>query len=157
MKLAQGHAPFWKYNDSLRLMRADLLLCCALLLIPQIVRFGFRPLLLVLAGGLFGMLTEFIVCLLMRRDIVITDLDSFTAGVLITMLMPANIAFYVPAVGIFFAVAVAKLPFGDTGRAPLSPVAAGMAFAVLCFSDVVFVYADVAVEQGLKQVKKQLM
>lgn len=143
MKLSQGHAPFWKHNDSLRLMRADLLLCSALMLVPQLVRFGFRPLLLAVAAGLAGMLTEFVFCLLMRRDIMITDLDSFSIGVLIALLMPANIAFYVPAIAVVFAVAVAKLPFGDTGRAPLSPVAAGMAFAVLCFPDVIFLYADV--------------
>ena len=144
MKTLRGNAPFWRYGDSTRRMRGDLLLSCALLLIPQAVRFGLRPLLLTLAAGLIGVLTELICCLIYRREAAVTDLDSFAIGVLIAMLMPANVVIYVPAAAVFFAVAVAKMPFGGTGRAPLHPVAAGMAFAILCFPDQVFLYADVS-------------
>jgi hypothetical protein len=54
MKTLRGNAPFWRYGDSTRRMRGDLLLSCALLLIPQAVRFGLRPLLLTLARWNFA-------------------------------------------------------------------------------------------------------
>ena len=143
MKCIQGRAPFWKLDDRTHSIKLDLLICCALLLVPQVVRFGLRPLFLVLATGLIAVLAEILCCLILHRNIAIDDLDSLTIGILIAMLMPANIALYVPATAAGFAIIVAKIPFGGTGRTPLHPVAAGMAFAMLCFPDAIFTYANV--------------
>lgn len=143
MRCIQGHAPFWKSDERVHSIKLDLLVCCAALLIPQIIRFGLRPLLLVLATGLVAALAEIGCCLVLHREIRLGDLDSVTVGVLIAMLMPANIALYVPAMAAVFAIAVAKMPFGGTGCTPLHPVAAGVAFVTLCYPDTVFVYADV--------------
>ena len=143
MRCIQGRAPFWKSDARAHSVKTDLLLCCAVLLVPQVIRFGVRPLLLVLASGAVGALAEIGCCLILHREIRLGDWDSVTIGVLIAMVMPANIALAVPAAAIVFAVAAAKMPFGGTGNTPLHPAAAGLAFATLCFPDAVFVYADV--------------
>ncbi len=143
MRCIQGRAPFWKSDERAHSIKVDLLVCCAVLLIPQVVRFGARPLLLVLATGAIGALTEIGCCLILHREIRLGDWDSVTIGVLIAMLMPANIALAVPAVATVFAIAIAKMPFGGTGNTPMHPVAAGVAFVTLCFPDAVFAYADV--------------
>lgn len=142
MKLTRRRGPFWRYGDTKRAQKLDVLLCCALLLIPQLVRFGMRPVLLTLACAGIGILTELVCCLIYRIDAMVTDLDSVVIGVLIAMLVPANVALYVPATAVVFAIAVAKMPFGGTGHTPLNPVAAGMAFITLCFPAEVFAYAD---------------
>lgn len=143
MIFTQTKPPFWHAGDRAQSMKLDLLLCCALLLVPQVVRFGLRPLWLTLACAATAVLTEVLCSLILRREIAAGDLDSIVTGVLIAMLMPANIAFYAPAAAVIFAIAVAKMPFGGTGRTPFPPAAAGFAFAVLCFPDVIFSYADV--------------
>ena len=116
MRCIQGRAPFWKSDERAHSIKVDLLVCCAVLLIPQVVRFGARPLLLVLATGAIGALTEIGCCLILHREIRLGDWDSVTIGVLIAMLMPANIALAVPAVATVFAIAIAKMPFGGTGN-----------------------------------------
>jgi Na+-translocating ferredoxin:NAD+ oxidoreductase RnfD subunit len=100
-----------------------------------------RPVLLTLACAAIGVVTELLCCLLYRIEAAVSDLDSMVIGVLTAMLVPANAGLYVPAMAIVFAVAVAKMPFGGSGRAPLHPVAAGMAFATLCFPAQMFAYA----------------
>ncbi len=141
MKRSRRRGPYWRYGDTGRAQRMDLLLCCALLLIPQAVRFGMRPVLLTLACAVIGIAAELLCCLLYRIEAAVTDLDSMTIGVLTAMLVPANVGLYVPALAVIFAVAVAKMPFGGSGRAPLHPVAAGMSFATLCFPAQMFAYA----------------
>ena len=142
MRLTRRIGPYWRYDDTARGQKYDVLLCCALLLIPQTVRFGLRPVLLTLACAGIGVLTELICCLIYRIDAVVTDLDSITIGVLCAMLHPANVALYVPATAVVFAIAVAKMPFGGTGRTPLNPGAVGLAFATICFSVEMFTYPD---------------
>ncbi|MBQ9083135.1 MAG: RnfABCDGE type electron transport complex subunit D [Clostridia bacterium] len=141
MKLSRRRGPYWRYGDTGRAQRLDVLLCCGLLLIPQALRFGMRPVLMTLACAGIGIAAEMLCCLLYRVEAAVTDLDSATIGVLIAMLVPANVGLYVPALAVIFAVAIAKMPFGGTGRAPLHPVAAGMAFATLCFPVNMFAYA----------------
>lgn len=142
MKLTRRRGPYWRYGDTKRAQKWDELLCCALLLVPQVVRFGLRPALMVLACAGIGMAAEVICCLIYRVEAVLTDLDSIAIAVLIAMLVPANAPLYLPATAIVFAIGVAKMPFGGTGREPLNPVAAGMAFATLCFPALMFRYAD---------------
>lgn len=141
MKRSRRRGPYWRYGDTGRAQRMDILLCCGLLLIPQAVRFGMRPVLMTLICGGIGIAAELLCCLLYRIEAAVTDLDSMTIGVLTAMLVPANIGIYVPALAVIFAVGIAKMPFGGSGRAPLHPVAAGMSFATLCFPAQMFAYA----------------
>ena len=144
IKLTKQYAPFWKHGESARSMAADRLVACAVLLVLPVVRYGFRPLLMTLAVMLTAVLTEMLMCLFLRREVRVADLDSLVIGAMIALLMPVNVAYYVPAFAAVFAVAVAKMPFGGTGHAPFEPAAAGVAFSVLCFPSLVFAYCSPA-------------
>ncbi len=144
IKLTERRAPFWREGESARSMTADRLIACAVLLVLPVVRYGARPLLMTLAVMLTAVLTEMLMCLFLHREVRVADMDSLAIGAMIALLMPVNVAYYVPAAAAIFAVAVAKMPFGGTGHAPFEPVAAGVAFSTLCFPALLFSYCSPA-------------
>ena len=144
IKLTEHHAPFLRHGESARSMAVGRLIACAVLLVLPVVRYGLRPLLMTAAVMLTAALTEMLMCLFLRREVRVADLDSLVIGAMIALLMPVNAAYYIPAFAAVFAVAVAKMPFGGTGHAPFEPVAAGVAFSTLCFPTLIFDYCSPA-------------
>lgn len=142
MLLKKIDAPFWRNSDTAKVIRRNKLIACSLLLILPTLVHGMRVLLLTAAVVATCVATEIVMCLFMRRDVRISDLDSIVIGVMISVMMPANVAYYVPAMAAVFAIAVAKMPFGGTGHAPFSPAAAGVVFSTLCFPNEIFTYCS---------------
>ena len=66
-------------------MTADRLIVCAVLLVLPVVRYGARPLLMTLAVMLTAALTEMLMCLFLRRDVRVADLDSLAIGAMVAM------------------------------------------------------------------------
>lgn len=71
-----------------------------------------------------------------------------TGGLIGAMMSPLT-PFWVPALGAAFAIGVAKMPFGGTGRNIFNPAAAGMAFCAICFPTRLFVYPDPTLTDSL--------
>ena len=68
------------------------------------------------------------------------DLSPVVTGLVIAMLLPASIPYYIPAAAALFAILVVKQPFGGTGNNLFNPAAAGFAFAAVCWPQVIFRY-----------------
>ena len=68
------------------------------------------------------------------------DLSPVVTGLVIAMLLPASILYYVPAAAGLFAILVVKQPFGGTGNNLFNPAAAGFAFVAVCWPQLVFHY-----------------
>lgn len=68
--------------------------------------------------------------------------DSVVTGLVIALMMPAAVPYYVPVLAGMFAVFAVKLPFGGSMRVPFVPAAAGFAFASICFRDEIFTYVS---------------
>ena len=71
------------------------------------------------------------------------DCGSLFTGAVIALCLPADAPIYVGVSAVIFAVFVAAMPFGGINKAPFVPAAAGMAFAVVCFKDIVFTYPPI--------------
>ncbi len=125
------------------------LLCLIPLIALSYVHYGIRPLLLVLCGILSASATELICRLFRYGRPYIEDATSMVTGGLIGAMMSPLTPFWVPAIGSAFAVGVAKMPFGGTGRNIFNPAAAGMAFCTVCFPTRLFVYPDPAFTNSL--------
>jgi Na+-translocating ferredoxin:NAD+ oxidoreductase RnfD subunit len=97
-----------------------------------------------------ALLCELAVRLLFRKSVRNQlDFGSIFTGAVIALCLPANAPPYVGISAAMFAMLVAALPFGGTHRAPFIPAAAGMAYAVVCFKDIVFTYpAIVSISQS---------
>ena len=125
------------------------LLCLVPLVTLAYVHYGVRPLLLVLAGVFGGVVTELICRVFRYGRPYIEDATSLVTGGLIGAMASPLTPFWVPAIGAAFAIGVAKMPFGGTGRNLFNPAAAGMAFCTVCFPTRLFMYPDPAFTNSL--------
>lgn len=93
-------------------------------------------------GVLGAILSEVIACKILGKDNALRDLSAISAGLAISLMLPASAPGYLALFGSVFAVVVAKVPFGSARRAPFVPAAAGFAFLSLCFPKMVFAYGE---------------
>ena len=139
--LREVHRPFYRTGS--------VLLCMIPLTLFSCLYYGIRPLLLVLTGMLSAMLVELLCCLAMRRRPTLSDGSAAVTGALIGAMMSPLSPFRIPVMGAAFAIGVAKMPFGGTGRNIFNPAAAGMAFCAICFPTRLFTYPDPALNTAL--------
>ncbi len=90
--------------------------------------FGLRALILVLIGGAAAVLTEWIIRKMFKMPQTVADGSALLTGVLVSFNLPPGVPWWIPAVGSFFAIAIAKMPFGGLGWNPLNPALLGRAF-----------------------------
>lgn len=83
---------------------------------------------------------DFISSIIIYKQYFLADISGICTGLMIAMMMPAGIKFYVPMLACAFAIMVLKIPFGGGMRTPFVPAAAGFAFAAVSFRDLVFTY-----------------
>lgn len=119
----------------------DYLVMLAAPCVVSLIYYGVRALGVIAVGVLSALITDMVFCLFLRRKFLLKDLSNIFIGTAIAVMMPAGVPLYVPAFAALFAVAVAKVPFGGSLRAPFVPAAAGFAFASVCFKEQIFDYA----------------
>ncbi len=68
------------------------------------------------------------------------DLSAIVTGMVLPLMMPATIDYWIAAVAALFAIVVAKHPFGGTGHNIFNPAAAGFSFVAICFGSRLFTY-----------------
>lgn len=135
-------APFLRRAERMSHMTADMLIALAALCIFSAFYYGVRPLLLVLIGMVTAMVCEAVSCLLLRRKPTLADGTAAVTGALIGLVMSPLSPYWLPMVAAGFAVLVAKMPFGGTGRNVFNPAAAGIAVVTLCYAHRMFTYPD---------------
>ncbi|MBR6702271.1 MAG: RnfABCDGE type electron transport complex subunit D, partial [Clostridia bacterium] len=90
-----------------------------------------------------GFICDFFGSIIIYKKFYAADLSSFCTSIMIALMMPADIAFYIPVIACTFSVLVIKIPFGGGMKAPFVPAAAGFAFMAACFKDEIFAYTPV--------------
>ncbi len=88
---------------------------------------------------------ELIFSFLIKKPNALKDLNAVFVGIVIPLMLPANVSPWFAAMGSAFAIIVAKMPFGGTKSAPFMPAAAGFAFLCLCNPEKVFFYPPVGI------------
>jgi len=71
------------------------------------------------------------------------DFSAVVTGLILPMMMPASIPYYIVAIAGAFAILVAKAPFGGVGQNVFNPAAAGFSFVVFTFGGMLFVYPPI--------------
>ncbi len=142
MTLQKTRGPFIKTEVSVASMMRDMLFTLTLLLVLPIVRFGVRPAVMAALTAAVCAASELLFNLIQTKSTGISDCSSLVTGMMIALLMPVNAPMWLPCAAGVFAIVVAKGPFGSTGRNPFNPAAAGFAFTVICWPQLVFSYFD---------------
>ena len=102
--------------------------------------YGLRPLLLCGFALLMGNLCDRLISLLRRRVYQAGDYSNESFALVITLLMPATVDWYVLAAAIVAGVLIGKEVFGGYGSYPFNPAAVGYAVAAVSWPEQVFRY-----------------
>ena len=102
--------------------------------------YGLRPLLLCGFAVLMGNLCDRLISLLRRRVYQAGDYSNESFALVIALLMPATVDWYVLAAAILAGVLIGKEVFGGYGSYPFHPAAVGYAVAAVSWPEQVFRY-----------------
>lgn len=90
--------------------------------------FGLRALWIMIAGIVTAVLTEAIIQKLSKQEVTIKDGSAFLTGLLLSFNVSSGVPLWIPVVGSFVAIAIAKLVFGGLGCNIFNPALIGRAF-----------------------------
>lgn len=113
---------------------------CVPLLFVSCYLYGLRPLLLCGFALLMGNLCDRLISLLRRRVYRPGDYSNESFALVIALLMPATVDWYVLAAAIVAGVLIGKEVFGGYGSYPFHPAAVGYAVAAVSWPEQVFRY-----------------
>ena len=95
--------------------------------------FGLRALVIMLVSVASAVLFEHLWCVIMKTETTVTDLSASITGLLLSMTLPVSVPLYMPVLGSFFAIIVAKCLFGGLGNNFINPALAGRAFLLASY------------------------
>ena len=101
--------------------------------IAGIFIFGPRALWIIVSCIVTAIGTEAIILLLRRKKITVLDGSAALTGLLLAYTLPSSLPIWIPCVGSFFAIAVAKQAFGGLGRNIFNPALGGRAFLLIAW------------------------
>lgn len=140
MKLFPQKAPHIRSDTSNKTVMGDAIVTLAALYFMAACYNGRRAIHL----GLFSIgvcwLSNTLCVLLRGRRVNLRDFSPVVTGMMIPLMMPANIPYHVVAVAGLFAILIVKQPFGGLGNNVFNPAAGGIAFAIACWPAQMFLY-----------------
>lgn len=102
-------------------------------LLAGIYFFGLKVLIIVLVSTTTAIATEAIIQKLTHRKITILDGSAAVTGILLAMVIPPGVPIWLPIVGAFCSIAIAKAPFGGLGNNIFNPALIGRAILLASF------------------------
>ena len=118
----------------------DLIWMMLPLLCMAVYYYGIRPVALCGVAMLTANLCDRLVCALRQRPYVKGDLSNESFALVITMLLPASVSWYVLVAAVLAGVLIGKEAFGGYGSYPFNPAAVGYAVAAVSWPQQVFRY-----------------
>ncbi|MBR0113104.1 MAG: RnfABCDGE type electron transport complex subunit D [Clostridia bacterium] len=122
------------YGDYLLMLAAP----CAL----SIWYYGAAALRTLAVCVLTAFVCDFVAGIIVNKQYYAADLSGICTGIIIAMMLPADVPVYIGMTAASFAILAAKIPFGGGMRTPFVPAAAGFAFAAVCFKEQIFTYGS---------------
>lgn len=98
--------------------------------------FGMPAIMVMLVCIITSLLTEAGMQWLLKKPITLSDGSAFLTGLLLAMNLPANAPLYIPFVGAFVAIMIAKHLFGGLGFNIFNPALVGRAFVLISFAKI---------------------
>lgn len=129
---------FFRRSRSASHAFADILLVLIPLVLMAVFFYGVRALFILMISVAAALVTEALGCFLMKKNVPKGDWSPVVTGLILGLMLPAGAPYWIPAAGSAFAILVAKLPFGGTGRNIFNPACAGWAFLALAAPEDMF-------------------
>jgi len=94
--------------------------------------FGFYALEVILSSIISAVATEVIIQkFFLKKPVTISDGSAVTTGILLAFSLPSSVPLWIPAIGSFVAIAIAKQCFGGLGWNVFNPAMIGRAFLLI--------------------------
>ncbi len=138
-KLMFQNAPHVRQSESVVTMMTDVIFALLPIYFMAFFYHGARSLVL----GLVGIISCSVLSLLgsfFLREKPVPDLTPIITGLIIPLLLPADIPYYTVVSACAVAIFVVKVPFGGTGSNLFNPAAVGFASVAICWPELVFRY-----------------
>jgi len=117
-------APFLRSKDTTAVIMQDVTFALMPAVLFGIFRFGFQAFLILLLSVISCVLTEHICKRIRKRQNGGYECSGVVTGLLMGMMLPADIPYWIPVVGGVFAIGVVKMLFGGLGRNFFNPATA---------------------------------
>ena len=126
-------SPHIKDRDSVQKIMWTVVMSLLPVVFAGVYVFGIRALLVVLIGVISSVATESIIQHITSRKITFEDGSAAVTGMLLAMVVPPSVPLWMPAIGSFCAIALAKAPFGGLGYNIFNPALIGRAILMASF------------------------
>jgi electron transport complex protein RnfD len=130
-KLIVSHAPFWHTGDSLFQQNLNFIIALLPAALFGVLNFGAPALGVLTLATSSAMLWEVIMSVISKQKIAIGNMESAVIGLLLGMMVPATMPWWVVITGTFVAVVLGKYAFGGTGGNPFHPTLVGIAILMM--------------------------
>lgn len=134
-KLTVSASPHFHTTATTPGLMGDVLLALAPAGVMSVVLFGWRSLLLITISVLSCVFFEYAAQKLLHRPVTVGDFSAVVTGVLLAFNLPSNIPFWMPVIGGFVAIVIAKQFFGGIGQNFVNPALVGRITLMLSFPD----------------------
>ena len=138
-RLMFQNAPHVRQSESVVTMMTDVILALLPVYVIAIFYHGARSFVLGVFGVLFCSVLSVLGAVLLHEKPA-ADLTPIITGLMIPLLLPADIPYYVLFSACVVAIFVVKIPFGGTGYNLFNPAAVGFASVAICWPELVFRY-----------------
>lgn len=151
MKLFNESKPHIRSKDTTNIIMSDILIAMLFLAILSFLYFGSRSLLIIFVSVVICYLLDIFCVSLRNKMFILPDISSIVTGVIIALLMSAQVPMYIVISACVFGILITKQCFGGLGQNIFNPAAAGIAFASLCWPELMFIYPvpDIGSETGV--------
>lgn len=159
MKIDARPFPYIRSSETVQLVTLDMILALIPPFFMAYFYYGARALYIGVVSVLTSVLANWLSSVCNGHGVEWWDMSPVVTGMLIALMMPAAVPFYVPITAAVFAILVAKFPYGGTGQNLFNPAAAGLVFVNLCFTNLLTSYTtpleplSLAVPEGIKLIQ----
>ncbi|MCD6273760.1 MAG: RnfABCDGE type electron transport complex subunit D [Deltaproteobacteria bacterium] len=134
-KFTVSHAPFWHDGSGISSRSYNTMLAALPAIIAGLLLYGMPAFAVVCLSVSSAMIWELLMNLATKRPLSIGDGNAGVIGILLAMLLPAGIPWWVVITGTFIAVVIGKQIYGGIGSNPFNPVVVAIAILMVSWKD----------------------
>ncbi|MBQ7714174.1 MAG: RnfABCDGE type electron transport complex subunit D [Oscillospiraceae bacterium] len=144
LRLIASSNPHIRSGEDTRALMLDVIIALCPALAWSVYRFGPRALVaaLIAAGSAMGW--EWLYRKLLKKPQTLGDFSAAVTGLLLAMVCPVTLPYWMLIVGTFFAIVVVKQLYGGLGKNFMNPALAGRAALVACYASQMTTWIDPA-------------
>ena len=144
LKLIASSNPHIRNNEDTRSIMLDVIIALCPALAWSIYRFGFRALIAAVVSVGSAMCWEWLYRKALHKPQMLGDLSAAVTGLLLSMVCPVTLPYWMLVLGNFFAIVVVKQLYGGLGKNFMNPALAGRAALVACYASQMTSWIDPA-------------